>query len=36
MLYVANQETDERKSKPYKYKWKLREEYLGLIELISE
>jgi len=24
MLYVENQERDERKSKPYKYKWKLR------------
>ena len=36
MLYVENQERGERKSKPYKYKWKLREEYLGLIKLISE
>jgi hypothetical protein len=36
MLYAENQETDERKTKPYRYLWKLREEYLGLIDLISE
>jgi hypothetical protein len=36
MLNVENHERDERKSTPYKYQWKLKEEYCGLVELISE